>query len=60
MTLFALVATHDDGTDFLWTTPSVLRQPHEHAQQVYDRDAAGKYAMRIVRFVEVKEAAQWR
>lgn len=31
--LFALVATHDDGTDFLWTTPSVLRQPHEHARE---------------------------
>lgn len=55
MTLYALVATHDDGTDFLWTTPSAQRQAHEHALQVYARDAAGKYAMRIVRFVEVKE-----
>lgn len=55
--LFALVAKFEDQPEFLWTTPSVLRQPHEHAREVYERNAPGRYALRIARFVEVKEGA---
>ena len=55
LTLYALVARLGDGPEFFWTTPSVLRQPHEHARDVYERNAPGRYKMRIAKFVEVDE-----
>lgn len=55
LTLYALVAKFEDQPEFLWTTPSLVRQPHEHAREVYERNAPGRYALRIARFVEVKE-----
>ena len=45
MTLFALVAKFEDQPGFLWTTPSLVRQPHEHAREVYERNAPWRYAM---------------
>ena len=56
MKLFAVVAQFGDEPEFTWTVPGVLRQPHDHAMQVYRQMCSDRYTMRLAEFVEVATA----
>ncbi len=56
MRLFAVVAQFGDEPEFCWTAPGVLRQPHDHAMEVYRQMCSDRYTMRLAEFVEVAHA----